>query len=485
MTTPVSRLYLVVDNASAAALSYEWDCFDQTPIDSAEVLFQTEHDVALVAVQFAARHDPSPWIGLVLARGFAIIDPERMGEADRQAFGASYLPTYEVVIQGCQTIADALGALRTRLARRHPGAGAGYAGLGDPNASSGGPAHPDDSVSRSFEPARGTLPPQAAQLPPPTEAAQAVEVRFLRGGQWSPARLRSLSTRGAYLITAAPPRVNDEVHVALACGELAALIRGSVYHVTTASDAATSGITGFAVSFAPDPTPARARLIELLQRARASGIVLQPPPPRVAMRFPVRWPVVLEGEDGGRAEALDVSQTGLFVTPPLPFRSRTLTARIVTDTGSEPIEARARIARSVTPVDAMTRGLTPGHGLEIVDMSDRDRDKWQRFLARVERRSARTVLVGAAPARLELLAHALADAGYAVSSSADPGTLIRLTDSGAMPDLAVIDDSLLEAGVTASWLEQMFTARSVPCLRVRGEPVGVRLEADRLLDIPT
>src|SRR5262249_14261263 len=42
-----------------------------------------------------------------------------------------------------------------------------------------------------------------------------IDVRFLRGGAWATARLRALSVKGAYLVTGAPPRLGDSVHVAL------------------------------------------------------------------------------------------------------------------------------------------------------------------------------------------------------------------------------------------------------------------------------
>jgi hypothetical protein len=116
-------------------------------------------------------------------------------------------------------------------------------------------------------------------------------------------------------------------------------------------------------------------------------------------------------------------------------------------------------------------------------MSEGDRVRWPRFLARVERRAARTVLVGAAPRRLEAIARALTDAGYAVTSSADAGALVRLADGPQLPDVAVIDDSLLEQGVSAAWLEQMFTQRQVPCITVRGDATRARLVVDRLLAV--
>jgi hypothetical protein len=217
-----------------------------------------------------------------------------------------------------------------------------------------------------------------------------VKVRFLRGGAWSHARLRSLSARGAYLVTGAPPRLHDDVHVALDLGDLSAVVRGNVYHVTTARDAMETGSSGFAVRFPVEPGPMRDRLVELLHRARAEGVVIKPPPSRTSVRFPVRWPVELRGADGTYGDALDVSLGGLFISPLAPLREGMVTAVVPLDVGDPPIELTARVARTISTFDATTRGLTAGYGLEIVDMSEGDRVRWSRFLARVERRSART-----------------------------------------------------------------------------------------------
>jgi hypothetical protein len=284
-------------------------------------------------------------------------------------------------------------------------------------------------------------------------------------------------------VTGAPPRLNDEVHVALELAALSVVVRGAVYHVTTARDAAETGSSGFAVRFPVDPGPMRDRLVELLHRARAEGVVIKPPPSRTSVRFPVRWPVELRSSGGTYGDALDVSLGGLFLSSQMPLRDEVVTAVVPIDVGDPPIELQVRVARAITSADATLRGLTAGYGLEIVDMSDGDRVRWTRFLGRVERRAARTVLVGAAPRRLEAIARALTDAGYAVTSSADAGALVRLADGPQLPDVAVIDDSLLEQGVSAAWLEQMFTQRQVPCITVRGDATRARLVVDRLLAV--
>ncbi len=542
MSSPY-EIYLVVDNARAQALTRAWDRFDGPSVATVDLYFRPTTDVALVAVHLRTGRDRGRWIGQIVASGVAVIDPARMGDGDRRAFFATYLQSYEVVARGCTGVAGAMTALRSRATKPNargtgpapaivddvpaadlPVAGdagggrdqprlgsepaqplppppkpgrATTLGLGALRAPDQAPARPDRWAVGSereveHEESQRARAPTAQYrghdtqplAPPPAEHPDhTVIVRFLRGGTWSQARLRSLSARGAYLVTGAPPRLNDDVHVALELGGLSAVVRGTVYHVTTARDAAETGSSGFAVRFPVEQGPTRERLIELLQRARTDGVVIKPPPSRTSVRFPVRWPVELRGPDGTYGDALDVSLNGLFIRPQSPLRDHMVTAVVPIDVGDPPIELRARVARAITSADATTRGLTAGYGLEIVDMSDGDRVRWSRFLARVERRAAKTVLVGAAPRRLEAIARALTDAGYAVSSSADAGALVRMADGPTLPDVAVIDESLLEQGVSAQWLEQMFTQRQVPCITVKGDANRARLVVDRLLAV--
>lgn len=541
MEPAAATIFLVVDGARSQALTRAWERFDDPSVAVVALHYRPSTDVALVGVTLRAGADRGRWIGRVVASGVAVIDPARMNPGDRNAFFATYLASYEAVATACGGVAEAMTALRARTATPKPGArGTGpERAIREPSAPVppvDGPAGPPADVQppalppipaagapatergfgvprlpRASSPEIPLLPPLGAAaeelpheerqraptvslrgvrdtepIPPgPTEPGEphAVGARYLRGGRWAPARLRSLSARGAYLVTGAPPRIGDHVHVALDLDEHSALVRGVVYHVTTARDATSTGSSGFAVRFAPDPSPARTRLLELLQAARSRGVVIKPPPPRASVRFPVRWPVELRGVHPSHVDALDVSAGGLFLGAPHLVLGAAVAVSVPVDVGDPAIELAARVVRTVSPAMAAARGLSPGAGLTIVEVADGDRVRWTRFLARIERRATRTVLVGASMPRLEAISRALADAGYAVAPCTDPGTLIRLADTGALPDAAVIDTSLLEQGVEAGWLEQMFTARQVPCITVRGEAHRARLVVDRLLAV--
>jgi len=335
--------------------------------------------------------------------------------------------------------------------------------------------------------ARGKTEPSTEPYMPSLQSrheASSIDVRYLRSGRWAPARLRALSLKGAYLITAAFPRVGDHVHIALGLGDLGALVRGVVFHVTTAADIASTGTSGFAVRFDLDDA-ARAQLSTLLHRARARGVTITPPPPRGSVRLPVQWPVKLATQRGAvKGDALDVSRGGMFVhamraldlEQPVSFSA-------VLDDGSAPISGRARVVREINEADAARRGLRPGFGLSIQEMGDADIERWNQFLARVQRRGEHRILVGASPARLAEVTAGLTGAGYAVVGGTDPGTLVQLSDAESRPpDVAVIDATLLE-GSEPNWLETLFSARKVPCVTLRGDARRARVVVDRLLAV--
>jgi hypothetical protein len=327
---------------------------------------------------------------------------------------------------------------------------------------------------------------RAAEPSPVMRAAQVhIDVRFLRGGQWTPARLRALSVKGAYLVTGAPPRLGDSVHVALGFQNHGALIRGTVYHVTSAADAMSTGSAGFAVRFPSYASPGRTQLVELLTHARAAGVTIKPPPPRAAVRFPVCWPVQLSTAQGGfQADAMDVSNNGLFVATGRSLHAGDeLTFGVPLDDGDSPMTGIARVVRRLSEAEAGPRGLLAGYGLAILDMAEPDRRQWAGFLDRVRRRTEKRVLVGASPTRLEELTAGLTAAGYTVTAGSDPGVLVRLADlEPRPPDAAVIDISLSTMG-PGNWLEHVFTARQVPCVTVRGDGRRTRCVVDRLLQV--
>lgn len=322
--------------------------------------------------------------------------------------------------------------------------------------------------------------------PAPTPVAPSViYARYLRSGRWVPIRIGALSLKGAALLAGALPRINDHVDIALSFGRARALVRGNVGKVSSVEEVATSGAATFSVDFKLDEV-SRRQLTALLTAARAAKITIKPPPPRAARRFPVEWPVGLGTPRGVvRAEALDVSTDGMFVRPLHPLVMNALVNfSAVLDDGEAPVAGRARVVRHITDAEARTCGLAAGYGLQVTEMGDADRARWRSFLARIEKRADRRILIGASPARLAELQGCLAAAGYAVTGGTDPGALVQLASAEARPvDAALIDAGWLAPNVTGEWVESLFSARNVPCLTMHGDAKRARSAVDKLLAV--
>lgn len=323
------------------------------------------------------------------------------------------------------------------------------------------------------------------ETPPQAEVPSIIYARYLRSGRWMPLRIGALSLKGAALMAGALPRINDHVDVALSFGAHRALVRGAVGKVSTGDEVATSGAATFSVNFQLDDA-SRRQLTSLLTAARAARITIKPPPPRAARRFPVEWPVGLGTARGVvRAEALDVSSEGMFVRPLHALTMRSIVNfSAVLDDGEAPIAGRGRVVRHVTDVEARACGLSAGYGLNITEMGDADRARWLAFLARIEKRADRRILIGASPSRLAELQGCLAAAGYAVTGGTDPGALVQLASAEARPvDAALIDAGWLAPNVSGEWVESLFSARNVPCLTMHGDAKRARNAIDKLLSV--
>jgi len=310
-----------------------------------------------------------------------------------------------------------------------------------------------------------------------------IHARYQRSGRWVPIRIGALSLKGAALMAHALPRLDDRVDVALAYANHRALVRGAVGKISTTQEAAASGATTFSVSFELDDG-ARRELTALLTAARAANVMLKPPPPRSTRRFPVEWPICLGTVRGAvRGEALDVSTDGMFVRPLLALAlDANVTFSAVLDDGLSPISGRSRVVRTIGDAEAKAAGLSPGYGLSIVEMPDDDRERWSAFLTRIERRSAKRVLIGAAPARLAELQNGLVAAGYAVTGGSEPGVIAQLARAEAHPvDAALLDGSWL-AAASSLRVESLFS-RKVPCVTVHGDAQRARIAIDRLLAV--
>ncbi len=311
-----------------------------------------------------------------------------------------------------------------------------------------------------------------------------IYARYLRSGRWVPIRIGALSLKGAALMSGALPRVHDHVDLAFAYGEHRALVRGPVNKVSSVEEAAQTGAATFTVEFELDDA-ARRQLTTLLTAARAAQVTIKPPPPRSTRRYPVEWPVCLGTMRGAvRADALDISYGGMFVRPAHRLTmDSSLNFSIVLDDDDKPIAGRAKVVRYVTETDAQACGLMPGYGLQIVDMNDADLGRWMAFLARIEKRAEKRVLIGATPDRLVELQTALASIGYAVSGGTDPGALVQLAGAARPVDAVLLDGNWLAPGTSTSLIESLFTAKQVPCVTLHGEPRRGRLAIDKLLAI--
>jgi hypothetical protein len=319
----------------------------------------------------------------------------------------------------------------------------------------------------------------------PAPTAGVIYARYLRSGRWVPVRVGALSLKGAALLAGALPRMDDQVDVALTYEGHRALVRGAVGKVSSIGEARQTGATTFSVAFDLDNT-ARKQLTELLTAARAGNVTIKPPPPRSTRRFPVEWPIALGTTRGAiKAEALDVSIGGMFVKPNVALEmSSSLNFSLILDDGGAPVAGRGKVIRQVTADEATRCGLFAGFGIEITEMSEADRMRWLGFLARIERRSDKRVLVGASPQRLSELQAALAACGYAVTGGTDPGALVQLANNSPRPaDAALIDAGWLQNGASASWVESLFSARNVPCVTLHGDARRARMAVDRLLEV--
>jgi hypothetical protein len=308
----------------------------------------------------------------------------------------------------------------------------------------------------------------------------AVSVRFLRGDRWVTGRVRNLGVRSAHIATAARPRTRDLIPVEFGFRDLRAQIVGQVIEVTHRTDDSPSG---FKIMFPTEEGVARRRLIALLMEARAAGITLEPPPVRNATRLPIRLPTRLRTAIGEvAAAALDISTAGLFLATDYELRSDDFSFQIPLDLGGPPLRGRASVVRSVSADTASARGLHRGYGIAITEIGDSERARLEGFLARVEKRIARRVLVVADADRAQELASSLTAVGYAASSYSDPDSVDQLLSTDPHPpDVAVLDQTQTDIR-RARWIRRLFERRGVPCISARDlSAEDARQSVDRVL----
>lgn len=467
----------------------------------ARVYFREQTGVALLELEFS-KLEPGEltWIlRLAEASKIAVLDPAQLAGEDRDRFSA-YLDGYETCVGDFPAAEPALLALGRELRLV---AGGALATASPPEASSGdgillARARLAAPRTRRRKMLGTGAPPQALRLEPAAESeagsrgtplngvpalgASTIEVKYRRGDEWQPGRLRSLNAKSILVATGAPPRLLDQVHVALRFRGHSLVVRGIVDEVS--DPGAESGTAGFRALFTQLEVDDKRQLVALLRAAREAGVSVTPPPPRAAVRFPVCWPVRVSTPDGHlTVSALDVSMSGLFIGTETKALGIDLQFLLPLDNGEAPIRGRARVARQVDAEMAKERGLRCGYGVHIVDLGPADFERYEAFLSRIRRRAGRRVVVAADAARAKGLVGALNSAGYAVSSGSDPAVLLELwAHEQRPPDVAVIDASLDPDGAT--WLRSRWEKDGVCCVSTGTDsPDDTRVAVDRVLRI--
>jgi hypothetical protein len=496
---PLVEAFLVVEQPRQRSSHWtrvlaSFDAPNAPALASIVAYYDADADQALLALRYdelALGPDRLAFvIELALLNELGMIQPAELSDADRRRFIGERLSRCTQVVRDQRSVVATLVELVRRL-RDHRAAVLGSVRprgespilLVAPKATRNNLEplrdHPTVEMDRAdadkmrAECATGSVAEDAPQ--PPTGGM--IYARYLRSGRWVPIRVGALSLKGAALLAGALPRLHDQVDLALAYGSHRALVRGPVRQVSPVSQAAT-----FSVAFELDDA-SRRQLTTLLHAARAANVVIKPPPARRERRFPVEWPVCLGTVRGAvRADALDVSRDGLFVrTAHALEQGSVLAFSSVLDDGASPVSGRARVVRQIVDDHARTSGLSPGYGMNIVEMNASDLRRWHDFVARVEQRADKRIVIGAAPARLTELQSWLAAAGYAVSGGSDASALVQLAHSEARP----VDAALLDAAWLApqARLEQLFVSRNVPFVTIQGDARRARAAVDKLLSV--
>jgi hypothetical protein len=364
-----------------------------------DLYYRSDTDVVLLGLRLDPRTATHTLLDRIRAEaavaGAAVLEPARLDELDRERFYEEHLALYPLRVTSFPTVADAVRKLAGDLGFR-------------------------------------------LETPPPAGASN-VDVRFRAGDRWQLGRARSLSREGIYVFAGSGPRVGETVTLRLAAGDSHLTVRAAVVHVTPEDAAVTVGGTGFAARFILGTQAERAALEGLVVAGRSDGLgALRPAPSRREARYPVRWPITIDGREHPFS-ALDVSRHGMFVATSEALEGPALEVAVSPDDGGEAMRARARVARTLDDEAASARGVTAGCGLELSEFAPGDGERFGHFVHRVGQRAARRLLVGAAQARQRALVAPLSAAGYVVSAAGDPAEVLAGAEA---VDLVFLDPSL-------------------------------------------
>lgn len=333
-------------------------------------------------------------------------------------------------------------------------------------------------------PSPNRVPPRSegADLRPASTANHTVTAQVMRNGRWRAVRLRQLTMTQATLAAGNALRAGDRVHLGVSVGDHTALLRGIVVNGATAQELATSGTATATVQLELSEGSA-ADLHGLLAFAATHGVSFQKPPARAATRLAVSWPIRLGTNEGPvDGEALDISEGGFFVQTQGRLQLRSLVQfQMQLDDGGAIIRGQGRVVRRID-AGGEARGVHAGFGIVVQGISADGKDRWQRFVERVRKRSQRRVVIGASGDIAKALAERLAATGYCVVAGANQRTIAALTESDMpSPDAVILDASL--GSIEARALDTLFRVRNVPRLATRGDVAQTQRALDQLMQV--
>jgi hypothetical protein len=382
-----------------------------------DLYYRSDTDVVLLGLRLDPRTATHTLLDRIRAEaavaGAAVLEPARLDEMDRDRFYTEHLGLYPLRVMNFPTVSDAVRKLAGDLGFR---------------------------------------------LETPTPSGNAnVDVRYRCGERWQLGRARSLSREGIYMYSGSIPRLGEVVVLNLAAAGNQLTVKAQVVHVTPDDAALTVGGSGFGARFMLGSQAERAALEGLVVAGRSDGLgALRPAPNRREARYPLRWPISIDGKETPFS-ALDISKHGMFVATTEALKGDHLEVAVSPDDSGGAMRARARVARTLDDQMAHARGVSAGCGLELSKFAPGDAERFSLFVSRVGQRSARRLLVGAAEPRQRALVAPLSAAGYVVSTALDGQEVLAGADSA---DLVFLDPSLpaRDSGIRKALAARRITA---------------------------
>ncbi len=449
------------------------------PVIGTDVFYREETDSALLGIRLNREKLNSSYYNQIVSVSertkLPLIDPMRLTVEGRASFFSLQRQHYFPLRTNLDSVSRALETLASQDLRAPTLA----SGTGSKNLAArtdtGAVTQYREGTEEAWEKPEmlTTCSPRAAAIAKPVEGISAA---ILRNGLWLPVRLRSLASKKAYVVTSALPRVGDTVYLALSYNSDSVVVEGTSDMVTSVSDAARTGSSGFSVDFSNISDLSRTDLHRFLRTARNSGAIIHPPPSRTSIRLPVMWPaMIFANGQGFSSTALDFSKGGAFLKT-----KRNITGQIEFEIPMDNSEIRVT---GIANVIRQSGGQNQGLGIQFVRFARPLEEKMYRsFLRRVANRIEKQIIINGPTDRCKELSHNLSSIGYSTVVASDSSVFLQSANGATPPDIAVIDP--VPSGlVGADWLTQRLAQANVPCVVAGDSMSRIRLKIDSILNV--